>query len=299
MKRMMLALVAMLMAISLDAIAQGPQTPLTPEEQVRRDKAYARYCESLSQDPREVLQLADSQGAELLELIVNDSVRRAVVVYPKDNSKPAPLIFVYHGRGGLISKSIKNIDIYKYWPEAIVVYSQGLWRDGGNKIKWGAAWQMPTKKRASRDIKLFDAQMEYICSHYNVDISRVFAMGHSNGGGMTYGLWSRRGDKLAGVCISCCNSDPESWLSQQRQNKPVFFMLAEEDQLVEYEKYDSYIKHVVGKQSTGKSQPLVDGIEFYPASEDLGAPVITYYYPGRHRFEHDAMPYIVEFFKSL
>jgi len=76
-------------------------------------------------------------------------------------------------------------------------------------------------------------------------------------------------------------------------------MLAEEDQLVEYEKYDKYIRYVIGKQSTGKSQPLADGIEYYPASENGGAPVVTYYYPGRHRFEHTAMPYIVNFFKSL
>jgi len=292
---------ALLLAMILSGgqLLFAQQTILTPEEQARRDKAYARYCESYSEDPREGLELLDSQSADLLELIINDSLRRAVVVYPKENSGPAPLIFVYHGRGGLIEKSIKNIDIYKYWPEAIVVYSQGLWRDGGNKIKWGAAWMMPNRNREGRDIKLFDAQLKYLISHFNVDTTRIFAMGHSNGGGMTYGLWGARGDKLKAVCISCCSSDTESWRAQQRKNKPVFFMLAEDDQLVDYDKYDKYIEHTIARQLTGKAERITYGITLYPAAQEGGAPVMTYYYPGKHRFEHDALPYIVSFYKSL
>lgn len=302
MNRVALRVAVMVCFLALNGFhAVAQKEPLTEAEQEARDKALAKYQASLLIDPRVNLKLAESQKAEMLELTVSDSLRRAVVISPKDNARPAPLVFVYHGRRGLLPSSINNIPIYRYWPEAIIVYSQGLWIDGGNKIKWGTGWQMPNKKSVRRDVRLFDAQLEYLIRHFNVDTNRIFAMGHSNGGGMTGGLWSVRSEKLAGICISCSSSNTDNPLVQFRPAKPVFFLLAEEDQLVDNDKYKAYIRYIVGKQTTGTGSAeggYLDEGEMmrYDAAAD-GAEVMTYFYPGRHRFNPAALPYIVTFFK--
>lgn len=303
MKRTVFGLVAALIFLAVNGFtAVAQQAPLTEKEQAARDKAFARYQASLADDPRTKLQLADSQQADILELTVSDSLRRAVVIYPKDNSRPAPVVFVYHGRRGLLPSSVNNIPIYRYWPEAIFVYSQGLWIDGGKKIKWGTGWKIPSRKDVGRDVRLFDAQLAYLSAHFPVDTSRIFAMGHSNGGSMTGGLWSVRGGKLAGVCISCCGWNMDNPLIQLRPAKPVFFLLAEDDQLVDNDQYRNYIRYIVGKQTAGagsaegKGDPEEGEMMRYDAAAD-GAEVMTCFYPGRHRFNPAALPCIVDFFQ--
>ena len=333
MKRTVFGLVAALIFLAVNGFtAVAQQAPLTEKEQAARDKAFAWYRASLADDPRTLLELSDSQTAEILELTVDDSLRRAVVVRPKDLSRPAPVVFVYHGRGGLLSRSMNTLSIYRHWPEAIIVYSQGLWIDGGKKIKWGTGWKMPSRKDVGRDVRLFDAQLAYLTAHFPVDTSRIFAMGHSNGGSMTYGVWSFRGQKLAGVCISGCSSNAENPAVQRRAAKPAFFLLAEDDHLVDSDKYKAYIRYIVGKQTDGvgvavsgrasasgdagvdgranagrdagvdgRANASGDAVEAgqmlrYEAAAD-GAEVMTFFYPGRHRFTPAALPYIVDFFQ--
>ena len=70
------------------------------------------------------------------------------------------------------------------WPEAIVVYMQGLpvvdERDPkGEKM----AWQSKPGEVNDRDLKFFDETLKRVKKSYKVDEKRVYATGHSNGGG--------------------------------------------------------------------------------------------------------------------
>src|SRR5688572_22401811 len=56
-------------------------------------------------------------------------IRRQAVVYI--NAKPAPaegapLVFVFHGRGGQVQAAAARFKLQEHWPEAVVVYMQGL-----------------------------------------------------------------------------------------------------------------------------------------------------------------------------
>ncbi len=53
-----------------------------------------------------------------------------------------------------------------------------------------------------RDLKFFDAVLLKLKSDYQVDKSRTYATGNSNGGNFTYLLWSQRGEVFASVARS-------------------------------------------------------------------------------------------------
>lgn len=245
--------------------------------------------------------LAADQECEGFCLKVNGQLRKALAVYPKSAKEgvPAPLLFVFHGRRGLIPGVMKNMSIYKDMPEAIVVYPQGLWVDTPNaqKLQWGSGWKMPTAKGDWRDIHFFDSLLDTICKSFSVDRKRIYSMGHSNGGGMTYGLWSVRGDIFAAVSISCTSSRTSGDLPDKRGPKPVFFVIATQDQLVDYEKYRTYIDFVVARQTDGIPVPLGPGKSFYKGTA-AGADVIVDVRETSHKIDREAMPMIADFFRS-
>ena len=58
-------------------------------------------------------------------------------------------------------------------------------------------WQKTVGDQKDRDLKFFDAVLTKLKADYKVDESRIYSMGHSNGGGFTYLLWAARGDQFA------------------------------------------------------------------------------------------------------
>src|ERR1700704_4169529 len=57
-----------------------------------------------------------------------DGVKReALVVLPSTSSKSKPpVIFAFHGHGGSMHFASRGMAFQNFWPEAIVVYPQGL-----------------------------------------------------------------------------------------------------------------------------------------------------------------------------
>ena len=90
---------------------------------------------------------------------------------------------------------------HKHWPEAIVVYMQGLNTPGTLTDPQGKlpGWQKTFGDQGDRDLKFFDAVLATLKKDYKVDEKRIYATGHSNGGGFTYLLWAARGDVFAAV----------------------------------------------------------------------------------------------------
>ena len=54
-------------------------------------------------------------------------------------------------------------------------------------------------EQGDRDLKFVDAILKTLREKYKVDDRRIFATGHSNGGGFTYLLWAARGKELAAI----------------------------------------------------------------------------------------------------
>ena len=91
-----------------------------------------------------------------------------------------------------------NFAYHELWPEAIAVYMQGLNTPGALTDPEGKkpGWQKTVGDQNDRDLKFFDAVLATLKKDYKVDEKRIYATGHSNGGGFTYLLWAARGTCL-------------------------------------------------------------------------------------------------------
>lgn len=143
-------------------------------------------------------------AAEPREWVVDGVPRQAVVHAPSAGKGPAPLLFVFHGHGGTAAHAARTYAFHTHWPEAVVVYPQGLNTPGQLNDPEGKkpGWQAAAGDQKDRDLKFFDAMLKSLTDEGVADPKRVYSTGHSNGGAFTYLLWAKRGEAFAAVAPS-------------------------------------------------------------------------------------------------
>ena len=117
---------------------------------------------------------------------VNKEIRKALVYLPITAvSKKSPIIFAFHGHGGTMQTMYRARNFQKLWPEAIVVCPQGLPTIGLLTDPHGekSGWSMDPFTAKNRDLEFFDAMLQKLRAVYKIDNNRIYATGHSNGGG--------------------------------------------------------------------------------------------------------------------
>lgn len=94
------------------------------------------------------------------------------------------VVFAFHGFGGTAALFRTQADFARAWPEAIVVYPDGMNRTFPTLFPGVAAlgWQVAPGELGDRDLAFFDALRAWILAHTCADPARLFATGHSNGG---------------------------------------------------------------------------------------------------------------------
>src|SRR5581483_88871 len=115
---------------------------------------------------------------------IDGVTREAMVAVPDSaGTQPTPVIFFFHGRGGRMQGAARQA-FEKAWPEALVVYPQGLKTPGLIMDLEGkqTAWQCKPGMADDRDLKFFDAMLDSLQKDYRVDADRIYVAGHSNGG---------------------------------------------------------------------------------------------------------------------
>lgn len=224
-----------------------------------------------------------------------DGVAREALVYvpPAAKTAAAPVIFAFHGHGGGMRQAAQSFGYQKLWPEAIVVYMQGLNTPGKLTDPEGKrpGWQKNVGDQGDRDLKFFDAVLAGLEKDYRVDKKHVYATGHSNGGAFTYLLWAARGDRLAAVAPSAALL-VENF--QMLKPKPVLHVAGQNDPLVKFAWQERMMDGVRKLNGCGAGQPWGPSATLYPSA--TGTPVVTYIHPGTHQFPPEAPAAIVKFF---
>lgn len=227
-----------------------------------------------------------------------DGVTREASIYSPAGAKtaPAPLLFVFHGHGGTMRNAARSFNYQSLWPEAIVVYPQGLKTPGRLTDPEGQkpGWQSGLGDQGDRDLKFFDALLETLEHDFQVDKKRIYATGHSNGGAFTYLLWAARGETFAAVA-PCAAAAPR--LLDQLKPKPVLHLAGETDPLVKFSWQKQTIDSVRRLNQCGEGKPWQTSCTLY--SSKIGAPVVTFIHPGGHGVPEGACATIVKFFKDL
>src|SRR5437763_6193099 len=92
-----------------------------------------------------------------------DGVRREAIVYAPTakGAGKLPLIFDFHGHGGTHRNAARGHHFHETWPEALVVYPQGLNTPGKLTDPEGKkpGWQSGPGGQKDRDLHFVDAML--------------------------------------------------------------------------------------------------------------------------------------------
>jgi polyhydroxybutyrate depolymerase len=244
------------------------------------------------------LAVVGSSHAQAMNFTIDGVPRQALVLAPANASRSSealPLLFAFHGHGGNMVQTAAQMRFDKVWPEAIVVYMQGLpTATDGDPGGEEPGWQHEPGQYGDRDLKFFDAVLAGLRKTFRVDENRIYATGFSNGGIFTYLLWGARGKTFAALAAVAGQKYPAVHLTM-----PIPFLQigGRQDENVPFERQLESIaaaREVNGAESSGHSCG-----EFCTAYDSIrGAPVIAYIHPAGHVYPRYASPMIVGFFKQ-
>ncbi|MCP4230399.1 MAG: prolyl oligopeptidase family serine peptidase [bacterium] len=190
-----------------------------------------------------------------------------------DGSEEVPLVLVLHGGGGKATKMDKltGMNDIADTEGFIVVYPQGKnkrWNDG-RKIK------RLFNKKDMDDVKFLGDVVKKMTDEYNIDESRVYSTGISNGSFMSYRLASENPDTFAAVAGVAAQVSENLWDEHTPKLPiPVMMVLGDNDPLVPYEGGDVKVLGI----KRGRVLSTEDSVSLWVDNNGCGTtPTTTYY----------------------
>ena len=234
---------------------------------------------------------AHTASAEVMTWKIDGDTRRAIVYAPAATSAggKAPLIFSFHGHGDNV-QNFQFTNMHRAWPEAIVVYFQGLpsRRDGL------PGWQTEKGQDADRDLKLVDAALASLREKFKVDDGRIYATGFSNGAGFTYLLWAERPVVFAAYAPVAARLRPSVLPTQPR---PLFHIAGTRDGTIPFADQKDAIDTATRVDGvSGKGASCGNGCTIYGSAS--ATPVMTWIHPGGHEYPDSTSERIAKFFRD-
>ena len=126
-----------------------------------------------------------------IETITHNGLERKYIIYTPqgyDGNSKLPLLLNFHGFGGQAGDymSYSNMRSTADSENFILVYPQGTDLDGSPH--WNAALNGGDNKSDVDDLGFIEALINKLSSENLIDLKRVYAVGYSNGGMMSYAL---------------------------------------------------------------------------------------------------------------
>jgi polyhydroxybutyrate depolymerase len=234
---------------------------------------------------------------ERVEWDVDGVKREALVAAPeKSTEKGAPAVFVFHGHGGTMQRFAQNFAIHRHWPEALVIYPQGLLTPGRTDPEGKKpGWQHTKEDQQDRDLKFVDTMLAWLKKNHRIDASRIYSTGHSNGGGFTYVLWANRPEVFAAFAPS---SSPATTNLPGLKPHPAMHIAGEKDMVASFaaqQRTMEAIRQINGCVAEGK--PWAKDCLLYDSK--VGAPVVTLVHAGGHQFPPETPALVARFFQEV
>ncbi|MFM7319942.1 MAG: alpha/beta hydrolase family esterase [Armatimonadota bacterium] len=202
------------------------------------------------------------------------SVSREAIVRLPAKVDGAPLILAFHGHGGRVERTARTWKVNDAWSEAVVVFPQGVPTSTRNDPE-GRRPGWKVVGLANADLDFVDALLRTAREEWKVDSDRIFAMGHSNGGGFVNLLYGRRAGVFAGLGVVAASGER---LVAAGKPCPLIHIGGRADRIVPFAEQERAVEAV--RRINGSVAP----VEF----------VI---HEGGHAWPRTATAKIVEFFK--
>ena len=171
----------------------------------------------------------------LKESIVHDDLVRDYIVHipsSYDNKVPIPLVLCFHGYGGTASGiSYTNFNDVSDTANFIVVYPQGTLLK--RKSHWNVGgWTLDSK---IDDVGFISSLIDSLSERYNINQSRIYSTGMSNGGYMSFLLACQLSDRIAAIASVTGSMTPQTYnLCNPQRPIPVLQIHGTNDQKVPY-----------------------------------------------------------------
>jgi polyhydroxybutyrate depolymerase len=147
-----------------------------------------------------------------------------------DRTRPTPLVISMHGAGGW---PVQQMELSRWNRMAdehgfIVVYPSGIESAGPRVWHMGGDGLM-------RDVRFISELVDKLEEACNIDPTRIYANGISNGGGMSFVLSCTLSDRIAAVgMVSAAQILPWSWCTDRRP-VPMITFQGTADPMIPYE----------------------------------------------------------------
>ena len=232
---------------------------------------------------------AQVASADTMTWRVAGETREAIVYAPSSAaSAKAPLVFSFHGRGDDM-ENFQYVRLHEAWPEAIVVYFQGLPNGEGYR-----GWQVESGQDNDRDLKLVDTALASLRTKFRIDEARIYATGFSNGASFTYLLWTERPAVFAAYAPVAGRIRPSL---QPKQAKPLFHIGGQRDPQVRFADQRQAFETAIRVNGVAeKSASCGSGCTIYGAAGRT--PVMTWIHQGGHVYPNTTSERIVTFFQA-
>ena len=160
--------------------------------------------------------------------INHDGLNREYVLHVPDaynGDDPVPLVFNLHGGSGTATgqRYVSEMDQVADSAGFIVVYPQGSFVNGYSY--WNSMIATEGSKGTADDVGFISILIDEISSNYNIDVSKVYACGYSNGGDMAISLACYLSDKITAVApVAGLMSQESDSLCEPNQTTGVFII---------------------------------------------------------------------------
>lgn len=169
--------------------------------------------------------------------IVSSGEKREYLLYvPKsyDSTTPTPLVISMHGGWGwpVMQRDLSKWNRLAESRGFIVAYPSGLER------VWRVVHRGPG---VEKDVRFISDLIDALEKAYNIDPTRIYANGLSNGGGMAFVLSCTLSDRIAAVgMVAAAQMLPWSWCTDRRP-VPMISFHGTADRVVPYEGGTSWV----------------------------------------------------------
>ena len=259
------------------------------------------FCSCKSNLDQEEPILETRKGLQSQGLVYQNQVREYLLYIPESYNERVsmPVMLNFHGFGGTAERHLRNADMRSLSESKgfILIYPQGTLL--GNYPHWNPSPVGEGNKSSTDDLGFIDKLLTTLPKKINIDSSRIYACGYSNGGFLSYSLACNLTNQIAAI-----GSVAGTMLTDTYENcnayvpKPMINIHGAKDPIVPYQGSTGLVSidNVLDFWSElnfakNLETDFFEGVENYIYKDSLGTPLVSHFkiINGSHTWDYNSL----------